>query len=94
MVKLYYPAPYTGLEIHPAFHYRHPVEKGGGLFRDVAYRVLDPEDLLARLREAQAARPDLWHAWSALIQQLADMQRLDEALSLLRSRRKSGDIIF
>ena len=47
-------------------------------------RVMAPEELLASLRLAHQERPDLWHAWSALIQQLADMQRLDEALDLAR----------
>ena len=41
-----------------------------------------PEELLAILREALAARPDLWHAWVAVGRQLVAMNRLDEALAL------------
>jgi tetratricopeptide (TPR) repeat protein len=57
---------------------------GDGLlaFRDVAKEVLDPEELLASLRAAHAARPDLWHAWSALSRQLHEMGRGDEALAV------------
>src|SRR5439155_20702170 len=36
------------------------------------------------LRHALTARPDLWHAWSAVILQLVDLQRLDEAEKLAR----------
>jgi tetratricopeptide (TPR) repeat protein len=34
------------------------------------------------LREGLAARPDLWHAWVAVVRQLAAVNRLDEALAL------------
>src|SRR5690606_34354905 len=34
---------------------------------------------------AHAARPDLWHAWSALILQLRRMHEYDEALALART---------
>lgn len=37
-VRLYYPEPLTGVEVHPIFHYLYPpARKGGGLFRDVQY---------------------------------------------------------
>lgn len=57
---------------------------GDGLlaFRDVARSVISPEELLASLRLAHRERPDLWHAWSALVQQLTEMRLLDEALDL------------
>ncbi|MFN7140363.1 MAG: hypothetical protein ACK4UN_13585, partial [Limisphaerales bacterium] len=57
---------------------------GDGLleFRNVARPIHEPAELLASLQAALAARPDLWHAWSAVIQQLTDMQRLDEAMQL------------
>jgi tetratricopeptide (TPR) repeat protein len=48
-------------------------------FRRHASLVLDPPEVLAQLREAKSARPDLWQAWSALMLQLADMGQLDEA---------------
>lgn len=49
-------------------------------FRSTAYRILDPDELLAALRRANEARPDLWETWSALTEQLVAMERLDEAL--------------
>jgi tetratricopeptide (TPR) repeat protein len=57
---------------------------GDGLlaYRDVARSVVSPEELLASLRLAHRERPDLWHAWSALVQQLTGMRLLDEALDL------------
>jgi cellulose synthase operon protein C len=59
---------------------------GEGLlaFRDTAARVLEPEELLAILHAAIAARRDLWHAWAALVRQLVDMNQLDEAHALAR----------
>src|SRR5207302_754051 len=53
-------------------------------FRERARQVLAPEELLASLRKALRARPDLWHAWAAVTAQLVDMDRLDEALTLAR----------
>jgi tetratricopeptide (TPR) repeat protein len=55
---------------------------GDGLlaYRSLAAEMLDPDELLARLHEALDARPDLWHAWSAIIRQLTAMNRLDDAL--------------
>ena len=57
---------------------------GDGLlnYRGYASQLIDPEELLKQLREALKARPDLWHAWSACVRQLTDMDRLDEALEL------------
>lgn len=49
--------------------------------------VLPAESLLATLREAHAARPDLWHAWVALARQLVGMERLDEARGILEEAR-------
>lgn len=51
-------------------------------YRETARGLLPPEEVLALLRDAHAARPDLWQSWSVLIQQLADMGRHDEALAL------------
>ena len=55
---------------------------GEGLlvYRDVARGILTPEELLISLEKARAERPDLWHAWAAVIRHLKDMQRLDLAL--------------
>ncbi|MFN4260003.1 MAG: tetratricopeptide repeat protein [Gemmataceae bacterium] len=57
---------------------------GDGLlaFRSHASHTLDTAELLTSLRQALTARPDLWHAWSAVICQLTDMERLDEAWEL------------
>ncbi len=51
-------------------------------YREQARGVLTPEDVLAHLREALAARPDLWHASSAVIRQLTAMNQLAEAMQL------------
>ncbi len=63
---------------------RRQVIFGDGLlaFQEHARWTLEPDELLAALREAHAARPDLWHAWSALISQLIRMTRADEAHTL------------
>ena len=53
-------------------------------YRGAAFEISEPEDLLASLRAALTARPDLWHAWSAVVLQLVDMHQLDEALALAR----------
>jgi tetratricopeptide (TPR) repeat protein len=57
---------------------------GDGLlaYRQYARDILPGDELLASLRQAWQARPDLWHAWSALIRQLAENSQLDEALEL------------
>ena len=59
---------------------------GDGLhaYRDAARLNLEPEVLLASLRIALRERPDLAAAWSVVVQQLATMVQLDEALSLAR----------
>ncbi|MBC8355854.1 MAG: C39 family peptidase [Planctomycetes bacterium] len=52
------------------------------LFREYALTTYDDTELLAVLRDAREARPDLWHAWDALVKHLSDMQQFDEAHSL------------
>lgn len=54
---------------------------GDGLlaFREHAASTLEPAELLGRLQDALRHRPDLWHAWSAVILQLLDTDQLDEA---------------
>jgi tetratricopeptide (TPR) repeat protein len=49
-------------------------------FQQAANRTFPPEEVLATLRRLLAARPDLWHAWSAVTDQLAHLQRAEEAL--------------
>lgn len=51
-------------------------------FRGHAFSVLSREELLAELRIIHTARPDLWEAWSVLIEQLSDCGQTDEALRL------------
>lgn len=59
---------------------------GDGLlaYREMARAHLQPDAILAALHKAHNARPDLWHAWSALVAQLTDMNKLDPALNLAR----------
>ena len=59
---------------------------GPGLltYRNLGHGILEADELLASLREALKARPDLWHAWSACVEQLVIMERLDEAEGLAR----------
>jgi tetratricopeptide (TPR) repeat protein len=54
---------------------------GDGLltYSEVAESALEPAELRAHLEEALAARPDLWHAWSALISRLAEAGDLEES---------------
>jgi tetratricopeptide (TPR) repeat protein len=51
-------------------------------FLELGRPVLDSETLLGTLREAHGERPDLWHAWAALVSQLGHLKRLDEALAV------------
>lgn len=62
------------------------VTHGDGLlaFLHHARGILNNEEILARLREAHEARPDLWHTWSALVRQCLEAHRLDEAEELSR----------
>ncbi len=67
---------------------RRQPHTGDGLiaFVDQARQVYtDPDDhgeLLATLEQILDDRPDLWHAWSVVIQQMAGLMRLEEAHSL------------
>ena len=60
----------------------NPSDTGDGLlaFRRHANGVLDPAKLLEVLQEGKEVRPDLYQTWSALMWQLADMGRVDEAV--------------
>ena len=60
---------------------------GDGLlaFRTAAADVTDPQELLTALKQALAARPDLWHAHAAVMQQLQLMNRLDDAAAAGRA---------
>jgi tetratricopeptide (TPR) repeat protein len=62
---------------------------GEGLltFREVARGTLQPERLLEILREALDMRPDLWQAWSAVVQQLIAMERGEEAVATAETAR-------
>lgn len=50
------------------------------LWADRAIQVLQPAEVLASLRAANEARPDLWHSWSALVNHLVDTGNFDDAL--------------
>lgn len=60
------------------------VLSGAGLhgYRTLAAAILDPHELHEELVEVWKARPDLWEAWSVLIQQKIDLGARDEALQL------------
>ncbi len=62
------------------------VVQGDGLlvFLDLARPLVEPDKLLKILRRAHAERPDLWHAWSALISQAGHTGQLHEARDLAR----------
>lgn len=51
-------------------------------FRDTARGILSAEELCTCLQAALDARPDLWHAWSARINQAIDMRDLETADAL------------
>ena len=56
--------------------------------------TLEPDELLAVLRNAWEARPDLWHAWSALIREQVGRGDHDEAMRLAREGiRQRGDFV-
>ncbi|MGC3990319.1 MAG: C39 family peptidase [Chthoniobacteraceae bacterium] len=57
---------------------------GEGLlsYRELAFPVLPPPDLLQNLQHALRVRPDLWHSWSVVVRQLMDSGQLEEALKL------------
>ena len=57
---------------------------GDGLlaYREQAQAVVEPQQLLRFLRDAHRERPDLWHAWAALVMQLGEAGLLDEALDV------------
>lgn len=59
---------------------------GEGLlaFARRARGTLGPDGLLAILTAALEARPDLWHAWSALIREQIEQEKLDAAEELAR----------
>ena len=54
-------------------------------FQEEAANTISPDDLLKILRESLDARPDLWHAWSVVALQLMQMDRVSEAIALLRT---------
>ena len=51
-------------------------------FQQVAWSVVDSEELLAALQRANDARPDLWETWSVLGDQLVSMGRPEDALKV------------
>ncbi len=71
------------------------VTYGDGLlaYRQVARSVLDGEEVLKLLQAALDARPDLWQAWSAMVYQLIDLQRLDDALNFARQSTERFSLV-
>ena len=68
---------------------------GDGLlaFREHAYGTLEGEELLKVLREALDQRPDLWHAWSACIQELLALNRQAEAWELCQQANQRFPLV-
>lgn len=52
-------------------------------FQPLARDVLPAKDVEAFLKQAQEERPELWHTWSALAQQLSESGELEQAQTLL-----------
>ncbi|MEM8680954.1 MAG: tetratricopeptide repeat protein, partial [Planctomycetota bacterium] len=60
---------------------------GDGLisFRELAASTYSADKLLSILHQAMQDRPDLWHAWSALITQLIQMDRTQDAVKIAKA---------
>jgi len=58
-----------------------------------AGNTLPAERVLENLQKALAARPDLWHAWSAVVRQLQAMSRFDEAHELARREAERFSVV-
>ncbi|HEY8562003.1 MAG TPA: C39 family peptidase [Pyrinomonadaceae bacterium] len=71
------------------------VNFGAGLiaFREQAKRILEPKELLGQLRQFHRANPDYWFSLAAIVEQLADMHELDEALELAEKNTKRFPLI-
>lgn len=82
------PTPEARVEVmqFAAEELRRQTTFGEGLlvFRSLAEGVLQPAEIMATLRAALAARPDLWHAHTAMLRQLVQEDLLDEALAAAR----------
>jgi tetratricopeptide (TPR) repeat protein len=72
------------LAIYEAFVRQTIFGDGLLVFRHHAQGLLEPLVVLEVLREAHHERPDLWHAWSAIVRQLIEMGQADEALATAR----------
>ena len=72
------------------------VSFGAGIaaYRDQGKRILEPQNLLAELRQFYEKNRDAWFASSAVIQQLADLHELDEALELAEKAVKKFPLIY
>jgi len=59
---------------------------GGSIhdYRELAYRYIEPEELLMKLHSFREKHIGEWAAWSAEKNQLLDMNRGDEALALMK----------
>lgn len=59
------------------------VTHGDGLliYQRYASEILPPEELLDQLKQAWQARADLWHSWSALVNQYYQLGLLDEGIT-------------
>lgn len=62
-------------------------------FLDLADNTLTPEQLLDSVREMQRHRPELWQSWTALAQQLMNMEQYDEALTVLEEAQQNFPLL-
>lgn len=71
------------------------VSFGNGVFayREQAKRILEPEELLDELKKIYSNNKDYWFTLSALVQQLIDMHRLDEALEFAEKATQKFPLI-
>jgi cellulose synthase operon protein C len=61
------------------------VVQGGSIreYRELAYRYLEPDELLVKVKKLRHKRAGEWAAWSAEKDQLLDMGLMDEAVLLM-----------
>ncbi|MEQ8617297.1 MAG: tetratricopeptide repeat protein [Lacipirellulaceae bacterium] len=62
-------------------------------FRHFAARAFEADKALEIVKEAQAARPDLWQSSSAVVAQLVAMKRIEEAIKEAKSNAKKFPLL-
>lgn len=62
-------------------------------YQEQAKRILEPETLLNELKKLQVENKNAWFVSSAVVQQLVDMHKLEEALELARQNTEKFPLI-